>query len=136
MNRQFTVYRRLTTSESSEAVFEAVEQSLRNTVGGAIERHGNVLRVKNGNRNLNFSFVADINAELTFTQPAPGMIDVQGVITLTPNAFFWISGVAGLFCLWFLWAFNVMFFVMDPRANYQMALDRVNLKDEAPPFGS
>jgi hypothetical protein len=128
MNRQFTFYRRLHTNEAPEVVYSAVEESLRVTVGGAIERYGNVLRVRAGSNNLNFAFVAEVNAEITLTQPAPGLVDIQGIVTLAPNAFFWICAVAGLFCLWFLWFFNVMYFVMDPRVNYQLALDRVQLR--------
>lgn len=132
MNRQFTVYRRLNTNEPPEVVFNAVEQSLRLTVGGSIERHGNTFRVRNGTNNLNFAFVAEVNAEITLTQPAPEIVDIQGRITLAPNAFFWIMAVTGAFCLWFLWGFNVLYFVMDPRANYQTALDRVQLSLPSP----
>lgn len=127
MNRNFTAYRRLHTDEPSEVVFAAVEESLRLTVGGSIERFGNVLKVKNGSANLNFAFVAEIHADVVLTQPAPGLVDVQATITLNPNAFFWICAVVGLFCLWFLWVFNLFYFVMDPRPNYQTALDRVQL---------
>ncbi len=132
MNRQFSIYRRLTTTESPNVVFDAVEQSLRQTVGGSIERHGNTFRVRNGTMNLNFAFVAEVYAEISLTQPAPGFVDIQGTVTLTPNAFFWIMGITGLFCLWFLWGFNVLFFVMDPRPNYQLALDRVRLPQQSP----
>ena len=133
MNRQFTVYRRIHTTEPPETVFTAVENSFRVTVGGAIERHGNMFRIRNGTHNLNFAFVAEVNAEITLTQPAPGLVDVYGTITLSPNAFFWIMGIAGLFCLWFLWVFNVFYFVMDPRPNYQTALDRVQFPNPANP---
>jgi hypothetical protein len=129
MNRQLTVYRRLTTSEPPEVVFNAVEQSLRSTVGGSVERHGNTFLVRNGTANVNFSFMADVYAEVSLTQPVPGIVDVQGTITLTPNTFFWIMAVTGAFCLWFLWGFNILYFVMDPRPTYQSALDRVRFDD-------
>ena len=138
MNRQFTVYRRFATNEPPEVVYAAVEQSLRLHVGGSIERYGNTFRIRNGTNNVNFAFVADVNAEVVLTQPAPGIVDVSGTITATPNAFFWIMGVTGLFCLWFLWGFNVLFFVLDPRPNYQNALDRVQLTLPNPhaPYGA
>ncbi|HET8773365.1 MAG TPA: hypothetical protein VFP80_06230, partial [Thermoanaerobaculia bacterium] len=124
--------RRFTTDEPPEVVFAAVEQSLRLHVGGSIERHGNAFRVRNGTMNLNFAFVAEVNAEIALGQPAPGFVDVQGTVTLSPNTFFWIMAITGLFCLWFLWGFNVLYFVMDPRPNYQAALDRVQLSPQAP----
>ena len=127
MNRQFNVYRRLTTNEPPSVVFDAVEQSLHTRVGGSIERHGNTFRIRNGTINLNFAFVAEVYAEITLTQPADGIVDIQGTITLTPNTFFWIMAITGAFCLWFLWGFNILFFVMDPRPNYQAALDRLSL---------
>ena len=127
MNRQFTVYRRLHTNEPPEVVFAAVEQSLRVTVGGSIARHANTFRIIGGSNNVNFAFVADIAADVTLTQPAEGIVDISGTITLTPNTFFWIMGVTGLFCLWFLWIFNLFYFTMNPQPNYQLALDRVSL---------
>ena len=129
MNRQFTIYRRLTTTETPQVVFDAVEQSLRTSVGGSVVREGNTFRVFNGSKNLNFAFVADVNAEIVLTQPTPGVINLNGTITITPNAFFWIMAITGAFCLWFLWGFNILYFVMDPRANYQLALDRVRFDD-------
>jgi hypothetical protein len=136
MNRQFTVYRRLQTSAAPEVLYEAVEQSLRRNVGGTIQRYANTFRITNGTQNLNFSFVADLTAEVTLTQPAPGIVDLNGTITLTPNTFFWIMGIVGLFCLWFLWGFNILYFVMDPRPNYQAALDRVSTEHDPVPFGA
>ena len=133
MNRQVTVYRRLHTNEPPEQIFTAVEQALRITVGGAIERHGNTFRIRQGINNLNFAFVADVYAEVTLTQPAAGIVDVHGTVTLTPNTFFWIMAVVGFFCLWFLWIFNLFFFTMDPRPNYQTALDRVQVALPANP---
>jgi hypothetical protein len=127
MNRQLTVYRRLQTNEPPEVVYSAVEQSLRLNVGGTIERYGNTFRVRNGTNNVNFAFVADITAEIVLSQPAPGIVDLHGTITLTPNTFFWIMAVTGAFCLWFLWGFNILYFIMDPRTSYQLALDRVQL---------
>ena len=63
------------------------------------------------------------------------MVDVQGTIALTPSTFFWIMAVTGAFCLWFLWGFNILFFVMDPRPNYQAALDRAQVELDAPLTG-
>jgi hypothetical protein len=136
MNREFTVYRRITTSEPPDVVYSAVEQSLRMTVGGSVMREGNTFRVVNGKNNLNFGFVAEISAQIALTQPAPGTIDIAGTVTLSPNAFFWICAIAGFFCLWFLWVFNIFYFVMDPRPNYQSALDRVQFGPAAAPFGA
>ncbi len=99
------------------------------TVGGSVERHGNTFLVRSGTANLNFAFMAETLAEIVLTQPAPGIVDVQGTITLTPNTFFWIMAVTGAFCLWFLWGFNVLYFMMDPRPSYQSALDRVRFDD-------
>lgn len=135
MNRQFTVYRRLHTTEPPNVVYDAIEESLRLTVGGAIERRGNTFFITNGTKNVNFAFVAEFTAEISLTQPAPDIVDVQGTITIRPNAFFWVSLVIGFFCLWFLWVFNVFYFVMDPRQNYQTALDRVQLKGD-PAYGA
>jgi hypothetical protein len=135
MNRQFTFYRRIKTDRPPDVVFTAVEQALRITVGGTITRNANCFHILNGTNNLNFAFIADVSAQVTLTQPAPQIIDMHGMITLKPNAFFWIMGITGLFCLWFLWGFNILFFVMDPRANYQTALDRVDLGlDGVPPI--
>lgn len=131
MNRQFTVYRRLHTTEPPNVVYDAVEESLRTTVGGAIERRGNMFHITNGTKNVNFAFVAEFTADITLTQPAPDIVDVQGTIIITPNTFFWVSLVVGFFCLWFLWVFNIFYFVMDPRLNYQTALDRVQVKGES-----
>lgn len=117
-------------------MFDAVEQSLRTNVGGTIVRDANVLRVINGTKNLNFGFVADVTAEITLTQPGPGIVDVHGTINLAPNTFFWIMGVTGFFCLWFLWGFNILYFVMDARPSYQAALDRVPTEKDAPPYGA
>ncbi|HEX7831702.1 MAG TPA: hypothetical protein VF787_18755 [Thermoanaerobaculia bacterium] len=135
MNRQFTVYRRLHTTEPPNVVYDAIEESLRLTVGGAIERRGNTFFITNGTKNVNFAFVAEFTAEISLTQPAPDIVDVQGTITIRPNTFFWVSLVIGFFCLWFLWVFNVFYFVMDPRMNYQTALDRVQLKGD-PAYGA
>jgi hypothetical protein len=137
MNRQFTVYKRLATTEPPNVVFDAVEQALRVTVGGSISRDANTFRIFNGTNNVNFSFVAEVAADVALTQPAPGIVEINGTITLTPNTFFWIMGVAGFFCLWFLWIFNILYFVMDPRPQYQTALDRVHLPGTAAaPFGT
>ena len=138
MNRQFTIYRRLQTTDAPATVYDAVEQSLRMNVGGTIERYGNTFRVRNGTKNVNFAFVAEFTADITLTQPAEGTIDITGTITLAPNSFFWIMLIVGFFCLWFLWGFNVAYFVIDPRTSYQMALDRVQLglpNAQNPPYG-
>ena len=134
MNRQFTIFRRIKTDRSPDVVFNAVEQALRLTVGGAVTKNANRFSIQNGTNNLNFAFIADVSAEVSLTQPAPDTIDLHGTITLKPNSFFWITAITGFFCLWFLWGFNILFFIMDPRANYQTALDRVDLGlDGVPP---
>jgi len=127
MNRQFTVYRRAVTTLPPDRVFAAVEQSLKMTVGGSVVRNGNTFLIDNGTLNLNFAFVANVNAQVMLTQPAPNTIDINGTVNLSPNTFFWIMGVLGFFCLWFLWGFNIFYFMMDPRVNYQLALDRADL---------
>ena len=131
MDRHFTVYRRLTTEHPPDQVFAAVEQALRSTVGGSIQRVDNCIDIQNGTNNLNFAFVGDLSATVILTQPSPGLIAVNVTITLKPNSLFWICGVVGLFCLWFMWAVNLMYFILDPRSNYQMAIDRIQL----PPIG-
>ena len=136
MNRQFTVFRRLHTSAPANVTFDRVEQSLRLNVGGTITRYANTLRVVNGTQNVNFAFVAEMTAEISMTQPAPGIVDVHGTITITPNTFFWIMAIVGLFCLWFLWVFNLFFFIMDPRPSYQAALDRISTENDPPPYGA
>lgn len=136
MNRQFTIYKRLATTAPPNVVFDAVEQALRTGVGGSISRDANTFRIFNGANNVNFSFVAEVNAEVALTQPSAGVVEINGTITLTPNTFFWIMGIAGLFCLWFLWIFNILFFVMDPRPSYQTALERVQLPGTNVPYGS
>ncbi|MBA2113270.1 hypothetical protein [Bremerella alba] len=139
LNRHFTVYRRVQTTKPPEQVFESVEHSLRSTVGGDITRNGNVFKIFNGNQNLNFGFAADIYATVTLLEPSPGTLELNGEITLEPNQLFWIMAILGFFCLWFLWAFNILYFIMDPRINYQLALDRVNLEEgtasAGKPFG-
>ncbi|HEX2832834.1 MAG TPA: hypothetical protein VHW00_07455 [Thermoanaerobaculia bacterium] len=136
MNREFTIYRRLVTNESADVVYAALEHSLRMTVGGSVHREGNTIWVVNGKTNVNFGFVAEIRAQITLTQPEPGIVDISGVIRLSPNSFFWICAVAGFFCLWFLWVFNIFYFVMDPRPHYQTALDRMPLGSSPTPFGA
>lgn len=131
MNRQFSVYRRAVTTLPPDEVFAAVEQSLKLTVGGTVMRNANAFLVDNGTLNLNFAFVANVNAQIMLTQPAPNTVDIHGTITLSPNTFFWVVGVLGLFCLWFLWVFNIFYFMMDPRVNYQLALDRADLAGHA-----
>ena len=127
MNRQFTFYRRATTTLPPEAVFAAVEQSLKMTVRGSVSRNANTFLIDNGTLNLNFAFVANVNAQIALTQPAPDTIDMHGTVTLSPNTFFWLMGILGFFCLYFLWGFNIFYIMMDPRVNYQLALDRVDL---------
>ena len=90
-------------------------------------RNANTFRVSSGTNNLNFAFIGEVDAQVVLTQPEPHTIDMSGTVTLSPNVFFWITGIGGFFCLWFLWGFNVLFFVIDPRANYQRALDAVDL---------
>ena len=126
MDRTFTVYRRLATEHRAEQVLAAVEHSLRSTVGGSIRRDQNTFYVTNGTNNLNFAFVGDLSAVITLTQPSPGIVDVNGTITLKPNGVFWICAVAGL-CIIFSWGINLMYFILDPRNNYQMALDRIDV---------
>ena len=133
MDRRFTVYRRIKTTQPADQVFAAVEDSLRIAVGGTIHRVENTIKVIDGTNNLNFSFVGDLSAEITLTQPSAGVIDMAGTITLKANAVFWICGIVGLFCLWFLWIANVLYFTMDPRSNYQTALDRVDLPQTGQP---
>lgn len=137
--RQFSVYRQIKTTKSPEEVFQAVEHSLRLTVGGTITRQGNVFKIYDGKQNLNLAYAADINATVTLLQSAPDMLEINGDIELEPNQFFWLMGILSLFCLWFLLAFNIMYFVMDPTRNYQLALDRINLDENASaapkPFG-
>ena len=127
MNRTFTVYRRLPTNAPAELVFSSVEQSLRTTVGGSIERVANAFHVNNGTNNLNFAFAGDLSAVITLTQPSPGIVDINGAIALKPNQLFWICAIVGAFCLWFLWGINFQYFIIDPRNNYQVAIDRVQV---------
>jgi hypothetical protein len=89
----------------------------------------------NGTNNLNFAFVADVSAVITLTQPSPGIVDINGTITLKPNATYWVCAIAGLFFL-IPWAVNFLYWIMDPRTNYQIALDRVELPGDptAPPL--
>lgn len=135
MKRSFTVYRQLSTTAPAEQVFAAVEKSLRLTVSGTIRREHNSLYVQNGTNNLNFAFVADVSAVITLTQPSPGVVDINGTITLKPNATYWVCAIAGLFFL-IPWAVNFLYWIMDPRNNYQMALDRVETPGaaNAPPI--
>lgn len=136
--RKFTFYRRVRTQQSPDRVFSAVEQALRQTVGGSVRRIANTFHVDSGTNNLNFAFIGDLDAEVVLTQPEPYTIDMSGTVTLRPNTFFWIMGIGGFFCLWFLWGFSVLYFVMDPRVNYQRALDAVDLEATvrlAQPYG-
>ena len=127
MDRQFTAYRRITTNQPPDRVFAAVEQSLRSTVGGFIQRIDNSFHIQNGTNNLTFAFVGDLTAIVTLTQPSQGVVDINAVITLKPNALFWFCAIVGFFCLWFMWSVNLMYFLLDPRSNYQLALDRIQL---------
>ncbi len=131
MQRSFTVYRQLSTTAPAEQVFAAVEKSLRLTVGGSVHREHNSFHVQNGTNNLNFAFVGDLSAVITLTQPSPGIVDMNGTITLKPNQTFWVCAIVGAFCLWFMWGVNFLYFIMDPRNNYQMAIDRVELPGDA-----
>lgn len=138
MDRTFTVYRRLSTNAPADQVFAAIEQTLHSTVGGSIQRDHNAFHILNGTNNLNFAFAGDLSAIVTLTQPSPGVIDIHGTITLKPNTLFWICAVGGFFCLWFIWGINLLYFVMNPSSNYQMALDRVQLPTvgNAPPVAT
>ena len=127
MERHFTVYRRITIGQSPDQVFAAVEQSLRSTVGGSTQRVENSFHVQNGTNNLNFAFVGDLSAVVTLTEPSEGIIDINATITLKPNTVFWVCAVGGIFCLMFMWFVNLMYFILDPRPNYQMALDQIDL---------
>lgn len=129
----------MTTQKSPEEVFQAVEYSLRNTVGGRIEREGNIFTIYDGKRNLDFCYVADITATVTLLQSAPDTIDLNGEIMMEPNQLFFVFGVVSLFCLYFMLIFDVLYFVVNPTRNYQLALDRVdpdqNFTAYPPPFG-
>src|SRR5436190_22782027 len=85
MNRQFTVYKRLATTEPPNVVFDAVEQALRVTVGGSISRDANTFRIFNGTNNVNFSFVAEVMADVALTQPAPGIVNATSAMTSATN---------------------------------------------------
>jgi hypothetical protein len=126
LNKEFMVQRQLPTTAPAEQVFAAVERSLRLTVSGTIHREYNSLTVENGTNNLSFAFFADLSAVITLTQPSPGIVDINGTITLKPNTTYWVCVIFGLF-FWPIFFANFLYFIIDPRNNYQMALDRVEL---------
>jgi len=134
IDRHFTFYRRLQTDEPPEQVYAEIEQALRTTVGGSIQRIDSVFHIQNGINNLSFSFVGDLSATVSVSQPSAGVVDLNGTITLRPNALFWISAVTGALCLWFMWLMNLMYFILDPRVNYQAALDRIQIPTSGEPI--
>jgi len=93
-------------------------------------REHNSFYVQNGTNNLNFAFVCDVSAVITLTQPSPGLVDINGTITLKPNTIYWVCAIFGLFFS-FPWVVNFLYWIIDPRTNYQMALDRVELPGDA-----
>lgn len=125
--RRFSVFRRVTTHASHEEVMNELESALRSTVGGSIYREGNAFQIYCGNNNLSFGFTADVNAYVIVKSVSEETYEFDAQITLQPNQLFWITAIVGIFCLQFLWIFNVFYFVIDPRTNYQRALDRVSL---------
>lgn len=130
MQHSFTVYRQLSTTAPAEHVFAAVERSLRLTVSGSVRREHNSFYVQNGTNNLTFAFVCDVLAVITLTQPSPGIVDINGTITLKPNAICWVCVILGLI-FWFPLIVACLYWIIDPRNNYQMAIDRVELPGDA-----
>ena len=129
LHKEFTVHRQLSTTATAEQVFAAVERTLRLTVSGTIRRDHNSFYVQNGTNNLSFAFLAELSAVVTLTQPSPGIVDINGTITLKPNGTYWVCAIIGLF-VWPIWAINFPYFIIDPRNNYQIALDRVELPND------
>ncbi len=125
--RHFSVYRRVKTDASHQRVMDELEDALRNTVGGTLIREGDAFQIYDGNNNLPFGFVADVNASVIVKKVSDDTWELDAQITLQPNQLFWITAIVGIFCLQFLWVFNVLYFVIDPRTNYQKALDRIDL---------
>jgi hypothetical protein len=119
-----TVYRRLTTSESSEVVVDRTTQALRR-LGGVLREAGpNTLHIKNGNSGVNFAFAADMDATIEI-RPIEGGYEINGTIDTKPNTVFWVCLIGGFFFLWFLWVVNILYLMIDPIPQYQQALDSI-----------
>lgn len=123
--RHFSIFRRVKTERSLEQVMDKLEEALRSTVGGSVMREGDAIQVYDGNNNLSFGFVAEVNALVTVKTVGDDTYEFDAQITLQPSQLFWVTTIAGIFCLQFLWVFTVLYFVIDPRTHYQKALDRI-----------
>lgn len=121
-----TVSIRVSTAAPLDVVMSATLQALRQLGGQAAQTSPNTIKITNGNENVQFAFIANINADINI-QPFPGGYDITSYIKTTPNLLFWICAIVGFFFLWFLWIVCLLFFFVDPSSQYMRALNSIQI---------
>lgn len=119
-----TVYNQLTTDKPFEAVRDAARQSFQ-IVGGEIHDTENGITIEKGTREVKMAFTTmGFSARVEIRPITEDKYDLICTIRWLPHWFNFLMFVWGFVSL-FTWIYNIMYFLVNPAPNYQLALDRV-----------
>jgi hypothetical protein len=121
-----TVVKHITTAAPLDVVVDATMQALRRTGGQIMRVSPDTIKVTNGSAGVQFSFVANINADVNI-RAVPGGYDITAYINNSPSMIFWICAVAGWFVLGVLWLVCLLYFFIDPTPQYNQILDSIQV---------